>query len=331
MNAFQILTLSFALIALPILACGGSSAAVLPAGTFAPEQMAITGLPQFVAPSASPPPTHTQAPTSFAPPINVPASGYATYTPYPGSIYVCPSICYMATYTAYPGGKYLYPAYTILPSSSTPRPSYTPWPSPTACTSMNYYFDEEVYTDAAPDSLNLALALGNVRRYNSSLYPQKQVVVYQVEIRNLGSLDYLLFAPFQIYVAEVAEQNGAWYASEAAAQDLGSSPAPESLEALIVEAGMSVSFDLYAYSPAGEVGALAWILNPYANGYDGSIGGGNLAYWRSGNRGACAGRILGTFTPAPNRSAQPSPTVTRTPNSCAAVDPVNCVTVVPGG
>ena len=327
------LMLFICLCSLPIMACGGSSSLAIPAGTMQAENASIEGLPQYIPPSSTPPPTDTQVATAILPTSYVPASGYVTYTPYPGSVYVCQGgICFYATNTPYPGGFYSTPARTVVPPSLTPRPTYTPYPSATPCSSMVYYFDDEVFTDNAAENVTLGIAVGNVRTYPSSIDSDRQVTVYQVELRNLGSLYYVLLAPFQIYVAQVAGETGGWYASEAAASDIGQTPSQAMLEAVVLEQGERITFDLQAYTPSGDVDAVAYILDPYANGYDGTIAGGNVAYWQAGSRTHCGlpgGRIAGTFTPPPNSTPQPTVTATATVDSCAVTD--SCITVVPGG
>ena len=309
---------------LPLMACGGSSS------TLRPENVIITGLPQYIPPSATPPATDTQAATAILPTRYQPPAGYVTYTPYPGSRYRCQGgVCLYATHTPYPGGVYSTPARIIIPPSLTPRPTYTPYPSATPCSSRYYYFGDEVFTDRAPETLTLGIAIGNVRTHPATHNADRQVSIYQVTIRNLGTLDYILLAPFQIYVAQVEGQTGGWYVSEAAAHDLGHQPSAPMLDALVLPPGAHISFDLYAYTPPGTIEAIAYILDPYANGYDGTIAGGNVAYWHAGTRTTCGrGRISGPFTPPPDTTPAPTRTATATVASCTVTD--TCQTLVPG-
>ena len=54
--------------AIAVLACGGTASEVMQEGPMDPVNQSISGLPQFVAPSSTPIPTHTQVATDVAPP-----------------------------------------------------------------------------------------------------------------------------------------------------------------------------------------------------------------------------------------------------------------------
>src|SRR5690606_11487054 len=123
--------------AIAVLACGGTASEVMQDGSLDPLNQSISGLPQFVAPSSTPIPTHTQIATDVAAPIYIPPGGYITNTPDPGLIYVCNAtgtICYYATRTP-DGGRYSTPGGYVPGSTNTPRPTYTPYPSATPCVS----------------------------------------------------------------------------------------------------------------------------------------------------------------------------------------------------
>lgn len=312
-----------------LLACGGAGEMLGEQG-LQPENISISGLPQFVAPSSTPVPTDTQMPTAVQPTVHVPASGYVTHTPEPGRVYLCAGVvCAHATLTP-AGGQYSHPAHNLPGSTSTPRPTHTPYPSPTAClSSFTYYYGEEVFTDPSPDNLTLGLALGNLRIFPSARAEQ-QIVAWTVEVRNLGAIDYVLLAPFQIYVAELDGSSVGYHASQEAAAELEVTLAEAALDGVTLAPAQSLRFDLYAYTAVGEVTALAYILDPYGNGFDGSIAGGNIAYWQSGERHGCRGRISDDYTPHPNLTPQPTATLTPTPAYVCYEDPDACATVIGG-
>ena len=299
-----------------MLACGGTATEMMEDGPLDPANQTIGGLPQFVAPSSTPVPTNTQPATDVADPVYIPPNDYMTNTPNPGLIYVCNytgTICYYATRTP-DGGYYSTPGGYIPGATSTPRPTYTPYPSATPCvSSFIYYYDEEVFTDPSPDNLTLGIALGNVRVFDSALRPEEQIVAWTVEIRNIGQVDYILFAPFQIYVAGINGNLIGNFSSEEAARELNIEPHEATLDGFVLNPNQEVRFDMFAYTAVGEPTALAYILDPHGNTYDGTIAGGNVAYWESGDRGACGGRVGDDFTPQPNLTPQPSPTPTNTP------------------
>ena len=298
-----------------VLACGGTASEVMQDGPLDPINQSISGLPQFVAPSSTPIPTDTQQATDIAPPVYIPPAGYITNTPNPGLIYVCNAsgtVCYYATRTP-DGGYYATPGAYIPGATSTPRPTYTPYPTPTPCVaSFTYYYGEEVFTDPSADNLTLGIALGNVRRFDTAR-PDQQIVGWTVEIRNIGQMDYILFAPFQIYVAGIDGNLVGNFSSEEAATELGIEPHEATLDGYVIEPDQTVRFDMFAYTALGDPTALAYILDPYGNGFDGTIAGGNVAYWESGDRGTCGGRVGADYTPQVNLTPQPSATATNTP------------------
>ncbi|MGB7339275.1 MAG: hypothetical protein WBC91_10325 [Phototrophicaceae bacterium] len=330
-ETFKILGIILSVIA-PILACGGSSSVNLSLGSAEPVNFSISGLPQYIAPSATPIPTQTQLPTQVFPTVYVPPSGYATYTPMPGCIWN-PLFTLCATLTPVPGGGYINPGQIIIPATATPRPTYTPYPSATACSQLRYYFDDEVFTDSSNTNLSLGIAIGNIRTVPSTTRPDQQIAIFEVDLRNIGDIFYVLLAPFQLYVAEIDGALGAWYSSEEAGRDIGQTLDPALQDAFVINPGERVQFDMYAYIPAGEVTAIAYILDPYANGFDGTIAGGNVAYWYQADSSACGrgGRISGTFTAPINTTVQASATPTATVNSCAVISWLDCLTTVPGG
>lgn len=322
------ITLGIFVSVIAVLACGGTSSNVIQDGSLDPVNQSISGLPLFVAPSSTPMPTNTQPPTAVQPTAYSPPSGYATYTPVPGLSQDCDWVldpdtglyewvCTgpYVTNTPYPGGLYTTPGAVSPGASSTPRPTYTPYPSATPCvSSFTYYLGEEVFTDPSPSNLTLGISLGNVRTFTSVQRPDRQIVAWTVDIRNLGQIAYLLFAPFQIFVGGIDGHFVTSFSSEEPAEELGMDLHDAVLDGYWISAGEDVRFDMFAYTNVGEPSALAYILDPYANGYDGTIAGGNVAYWESGERGACAGKIGPDYTPQPNLTPQPTPTPTYTPS-----------------
>lgn len=309
---------------LPILACGGSADAIGIDVQVSPDNVRIEGLPQFVCPTSTPIPTDTPSPTQIQPTVHQPPSGYVTHTPAPGCIWNG-TVC--ASNTPIAGGVYKYPGYTKPGKTSTPRPTTTPYPTPTPYTSTYvYYFGESVFTDTTSNALSLRLAIGDIRIYPSPHYPDRQIVLANVQVTNQSDTLYLLMAGTQIFVAQIGSESGMWIANEQAGIEAGLSIPDEAITIATIQAGQTVRFDLPFYTPIGEVDAIGWILDPYANGFDGQLAGGNIAYWRNQEREGCVGQIEGLFTPPPNLT--PNPTVTHTATVSACVDTA-CVTVMP--
>ena len=98
---------------------------------------------------------------------------------------------------------------------------------------MRYYFDDEVFTDSSSANLSLGIAIGNVRTVPSTSRPDQQVAIFEVDLRNIGDIFYVLLAPFQLYVAEVDSVVGAWYSSEEAGRDIGQTLDPALQDAFV--------------------------------------------------------------------------------------------------
>lgn len=308
----------------PILACGGSTDAIGIDVQVSPDNVRIEGLPQFVCPTSTPIPTDTPSPTQIQPTVYKPPSGYVTHTPAPGCIW---NGTYCAPNTPIPGGIYKNPGYTKPGKTSTPRPTTTPYPTPTPYVSTyQYYFGESVFTDSTSSALSLRLYVGNIRVYPSTHFPDRQIVLANIQVTNQSDGFYLLVAGTQIFVAEVGTETGIWIANSNATKELGESIADEAANITQIQAGQTISFDLPFYTPIGQVESIGWILDPYANGFDGQLAGGNVAYWRNQQRADCVGQIDGLFTPSPNQTPYPTPTHTVTLSACIGTA---CVTVMP--
>lgn len=314
------------MMALATIACGGAGAA-LGEQELDPENSSISGLPQFIAPSSTFVPTNTPRATDTQPDVWVPPSGWNPPNTVCVSGYTDSYGNFICTSSATTPGYYDNPGHTIAGATSTPPSTFTPYPTPTACiSSFSYYFGEEVFTDPSTDNLTLGLSLGNVRIFDAARSTQ-QIVVWTVDIRNLGQIEYVLLAPFQIYVSGIDGTAARHALSEDAATELGLELDAPARDGYSIMPSQSVSFDMFTYTRVGEVTSLSYILDPYANGFDGSISGGNVAYWETGDRGGCGGRISGDFTPQPNLTPQPTATETHTPSYCVD-DPEDCARVI---
>lgn len=309
---------------LPILACGGSTGSIGMDIQVSPENVRIESLPHFVCPTSTPIATDTPRPTQIQPTVYQPPSGYVTHTPAPGCIWNG-STC--VSNTPYPGGVYSHPGYTRPGKTSTPRPTTTPYPTPTPYTSTQLYFlGESVFTDRSSSALSLRLQVGDIRIYPSHRYGDRQIVLANVQVTNQGGGFYLLLAGSQIFVAQVGDQSGRWVSSQGAAQELDLTLSEAALDVAQVHPGETIAFDLTFYTPVGQVEAIGWILDPYANGFDGQLAGGNVAYWRNQQREDCVGQIDGLFTPPPNSTPNPTATATATLSACIGTA---CVTIMP--
>ncbi|MBL8166305.1 MAG: hypothetical protein JNJ61_30250 [Anaerolineae bacterium] len=288
-------------------------AAILACGAATAGNVRIRDLPQFICATSTPLATYTQAPTQAQPPIYRPPSGYATYTPAPGCIwngYLC------ATNTPYPGGSYSTPGYYVPGATSTPRPTHTPWPTPTPYVLTGRFFlGADVYTGGFESEISLRLRIEGVQVY--PLDAARQVVAWQIEMENVGQVVYATIPGGQVFVAEVSAdgmpRTGQWWASAEAAQAAGIALQPEALDALEVQPGQVYRLTLTAFTPVGEPVRFGWVLDPLADGRDGDLVGGNVAYWASDVSAECAiNPGSGVIVPTPSALA-PTATPSRTP------------------
>ncbi|QPC80914.1 hypothetical protein G4Y79_14490 [Phototrophicus methaneseepsis] len=162
------------MLCLMILACGAG---------IQPDQVRIIDLPQFVCATSVPLPTHTQPPTSVAPPIYVPPIGST-----PGSYIPRPT--------------------------STPRATYTPWPSPTPYVlSGGFHLGADVYAGGFDSIISLRLRIDDVA--TTPVDSDTQVVTWQIEIENIGRETYAALPGGQVFIAAIetvqGPQEGQWW------------------------------------------------------------------------------------------------------------------------
>lgn len=259
----------------------------LACGTATMGSVRIRDIPQFICATSVPLATHTQLPTQVQPPVYVPPAGYVTYTPAPGCIWQG-AIC--ATSTPYPGGLYTSPGHYLPGATSTPRPTHTPWPTATPYVlSGRFFLGADVYTGGFESEISLRLRIAAARVY--PVDATRQVVAWDIEIENVGQVMYATIPGGQVFVAEVAEaqgrQTGQWWASSEAARAAGIPLQPQVSDALEVLPGEQHQLTLTAFTPPGEPVGFGWILDPLADGRDGDLVGGNVAYWSEDVSAAC--------------------------------------------
>jgi hypothetical protein len=323
-------------LAMAMLACGG-----LADSGITEANVRVTGLPQFVCPSSTPVPTNTALPTLTQRPTStqviIPTPWiYATHPPScnysvpASSRYAClPNACLWSNIavcgvftirpTNIPGGSWSgggvgYGATSTPRPTHTPRPTYTPYPTPTPyIVSENYHMGADVYVGGDGD---LALRLQVADAYRL-LAGERQIVVWAIEIENVGAVTYHALPGAQTFVSHLMTngqvREGQWYASAEALRSAGLNVDERALDIVRLEAGESISLTLAAFTPQGEVYKLAWILDPYASAGGGYVGG-NTALWvNQPDDNNCLGNIEGDFA-IPTPSAQPpTPTPSITP------------------
>ena len=265
--------------------------------TGTPSAMQILDAPVYVCPTATPRATDTPAPTSMQPPIHVSPSGWATHTPMLGCIwngYVC------ATNTPYPGGFHRTPGYTRPGTTSTPRPTTTPYPTPTPFVirpPQEFFVGDALYTGGFVSAVNVRLRLvAFATRPASPAYDgsPRNLVRWELEVKNVGVVPYEVFPAWQMYVSTVStsagEVEGIWGASRAAVTEVGvSSP----LEAVALAPGETHTFTLTAYIPAGTPRRFTYALDPTTRQSSATPGapGTNVLVWTNTTNTLCAGDL----------------------------------------
>jgi hypothetical protein len=343
------------------LACAGTA-----------QNLRVEGLPQYLCPSSTPRPTHTQPPTDqplwppyFASNLNwtqvapnfntitaqwtgqsagtiyLSYSGSMSTYPYywPGSngyiavdtipgptrtgLYplTIPTTVTYATVSIYASGvagsSRSYPVtrvyYAIYPNplnpppggapgsiTPTPRPTCTPWPTPTQYVRTNDYFvGDAIYTAEQPSGLRLRFRVTDIRAQNAvapDRYGQPQsVYVWTFEVKNVGRVEYDVFPAAQMYVSTITlpggmETQGVWGASLAAAEEAGLTP---NYEATDIQPDETKTFTLAAYGPRGTAHRISYALDTSTR--DGLnptvVPGRNIVSWINETNTICTGEI----------------------------------------
>lgn len=273
-----------------------------------PVRMQILDQPVYVCPTATPRPTDTPAPTDMQPPIHLPPSGWATHTPIPGCIWNG-TLC--ATNTPMPGGLYRTPGFSLPGLTSTPRPTNTPYPPPTPFVMRPpeaFYVDDPIYAGGFSSPIQARFRLMDVQTHRSTpdaSGQSRQIVVWSLEVKNVGNHTYELFPAWQMYVNTVVtaagEVEGVWGASRDAAIEVGLA---DSYEATALTPGETRIFSLAAYIPAGIPNRFTFALDPTQHELPG-MPGTNLLIWANSANTVCAGEItypgVGDVLPTPLR------------------------------
>lgn len=188
---------------------------------------------------------------------------------------------------------------TRVPPTAGPQPTYlpgTPIPLPTPIPPpptpyrieppQDFYVGDAVFVGQSGASLRLRFRLQNVRSQPAPPLggSPRNLVVWSLEIRNLGSTDYETVPVALMVITRLSTANGevtgTWNTSEAAMQAAGI--INENYDPLTP--GSTRVYRLAAYAPAGSVRQFAYLL-------DGS--GGNRITWVNATNPSCSGDAAG--------------------------------------
>ena len=206
------------------------------------------------------------------------------------------------TYPIYPNPLNPPPGGAPGSMTPTPRPTYTPWPTPTQYVRTNDYFvGDAIYTPAQPSGLQLMFRVSSISEMaaaepDASGQPQS-VFIWEFEVKNVGSVEYDIFPAGQMYVSTITlpggmETDGVWGASIAAAAEAGFTP---NYELTDVQPGETKTFTLAAYGPRGTARRVSYVLDVTARDDGGGIPtivpGQNIVSWINEVNTICTGDI----------------------------------------
>jgi hypothetical protein len=202
-------------------------------------------------------------------------------------------------YTIYPVP---YPPPGGAPGSltPTPRPTYTPWPTPTQYARTNDYFvGDAIYTPEQSSGLRVRFRVTDIWGTNS-IEPDddgqpQSIFVWELEVKNVGSVEYDLFPAGQMYISTITlpggvEVEGVWGASMDAAKEAGFAPQYDMAD---IQPDEAKTFTLAAYGPRGTARRVSYVLDVTARG-DGVptvVPGQNVVSWLNEVNTICTGEI----------------------------------------
>ncbi len=182
----------------------------------------------------------------------------------------------------------------------TPRPTYTPWPTPTEYVRTNDYFvGDAIYTGEQSTGLRLRFRVTDIRS-TDDVQPDgdgqpQSIFVWDLEVSNVGSVEYDLFPAGQMYVSTITlpsgvEVEGVWGASTGAALEAGFTPQYDMAD---LQPDETQTFTLAAYGPRGTARRIAYVLDVTARevGIPTIVPGQNIVSWINEVNTICSGEI----------------------------------------
>jgi hypothetical protein len=201
--------------------------------------------------------------------------------------------------------RYPYPYFTSAnpfpcclpgPIYPTPVPTYTPHPTPTLYVRTNDYFlGDPIYTSG---TLRVRFRVTAVTGQSTSVpdlqgNPQN-VYVWQLEVKNIGSVEYALFPVGQMYISQIVTPggttiDGVWGASLQAAQ---AANVTTNYDPVGLQPGQTQTFTLAAFGPVGTVYRLSYAMDSSERGGGPTqVPGANIVSWLNVVNTICTGEI----------------------------------------
>jgi hypothetical protein len=232
-----------------------------------------------------------------------PTMSYATVTVY-SSMYPAQTF----TVSAYPFPYYTSPSprpcCLPAPIFPTPRPTYTPYPSPTPFEMVAptaFFLDDPIYNRQPPVELRLRMKSPIKEGMFTFLIPLLGAAAWQIEITNVGQVEYDFLGAGYTYVSEMDAKGslikGVWPPSHSAATFLNITEQAYGPQAL--QPGRTMTIQVAAWVPVNaKVSKIALLLDPYQSGdpgwatfTPGSGKEGSVIHWTNATNTICKGEI----------------------------------------
>ncbi len=189
-----------------------------------------------------------------------------------------------------------YPCCLPGPVYPTPVPTYTPYPTPTLYVRTNDYFlGDPIYTSG---TLRVRFRVTRITGQSTTVTdlqgrPQN-AYVWQIEIKNLGSVEYSVFPAGQMYVSQIVTSgggtvDGVWGASLEAAKAAG---VTTNYDPVGLQPGQTQTFTLAAFGPVGTAYRLSYAMDTSERGSGPTqVPGTNIVSWVNAVNTVCEGNI----------------------------------------
>jgi len=184
----------------------------------------------------------------------------------------------------------------------TPRPTYTPYPTPTAFSmTSDFFLDDPVYNNQPP--IQLRLRLKSPIQSGSLILPffglGWTAASWTLEITNVGTKEYDFLGAGYMYISEVnipgtGLKTGVWSPAHDAAQFLGI--VEQAYGPKAVQPGETIVVTVAAWIPVkATVSKVSLVLDPYKDGDPGwatfTPGQERIATWMNRTNTICKGEI----------------------------------------
>jgi hypothetical protein len=189
-----------------------------------------------------------------------------------------------------------YPCCLAGPVYPTPVPTFTPYPTPTEYVRTNDYFlGDPVYTSGALlVRFRVTQVTGQAIAVTDRQGNPQNVYTWQLEIKNIGSVEYSAFPAAQMYISQIIAPDsstidGLWGASIEAAKAIG---IVTNYDPVGLTPGQTQIFTLAAFGPIGTAYRLSYAMDSSQRGSGPTqVPGTNIVTWLNAVNTVCEGNI----------------------------------------